>query len=245
MFAVDNSKLQPSAAILIIGDEILSGRTQDTNSNFLAKELTKVGINLSEVRVVPDLDTEIILAVNSLRFRYSYVFTSGGIGPTHDDITADAIARAFEVKISVNEDAKQILSTNYSDGEKSLNEARLRMARIPHGAELIENPISKAPGFFLTNVYVMAGVPAIFKAMVVSIIPTLVGSAPLLSISVKVFKSEGDIAKQLTNISVKFSDVAIGSYPFSEGGIYGTNVVARHSNKDILKNLKNDLEQLL
>ena len=245
MSEVDNPKLQPTAAILIIGDEILSGRTQDTNSNFLAKELTKVGINLSEVRVVPDVDTEIIFAVNTLRSKYAYIFTSGGIGPTHDDITADAIADAFEVKISVNEDAKRILSTNYSDGEKSLNEARLRMARIPHGAILIENPISKAPGFFLKNVYVMAGVPAIFEAMVNSIIPTLVGGSPLLSVSVKVFKSEGDIAKQLNNISVKFSDVAIGSYPFSEGGIYGTNVVARHSNKDILKILKNDLEKLL
>ena len=234
---------QPSAAIIIIGDEILSGRTQDTNSNFLAKKLTNAGINLSEVRIVPDLNEEIVFAVNKLRSKYTYVFTSGGIGPTHDDITADAISEAFGVEISVNEDAKRILSSNYRDGEKSLNEARLRMARIPKGASLIDNPISKAPGFFLDNVYVMAGVPSIFKVMVEAIIPTLLGGSPLLSISVKISKSEGDIAKQLENIATKFSDVSIGSYPFREGSIYGTNVVARHFNRDILKTIENELEE--
>jgi molybdenum cofactor synthesis domain-containing protein len=242
---LEDEIFQPSAAILIIGDEILSGRTQDTNSNFLAKKLTDVGINVCEVRVVPDLSGAIVFAVNHLRSKYTYVFTSGGIGPTHDDITADAIARAFGVEISVNEAAKAILSSNYRDGEKSLNEARLRMARIPNGASLIDNPISKAPGFFLDNVYVMAGVPSIFKAMIESIIPTLVGGTPLLSVSVKFLKSEGDIAKNLENIAAKFSDVTIGSYPFSEGGIYGTNVVVRHVNKDILKTVQNELEEFL
>jgi molybdenum cofactor synthesis domain-containing protein len=244
MSLVDYLQSQPNAAILIIGDEILSGRTQDTNSNFLAKKLTEVGINLSEVRVVPDSNEEIVFAVNNLRSKYTYVFTSGGIGPTHDDITADAIAQAFEVEISVNEDAKRILSSNYIDGEKSLNKARLRMARIPNGASLIDNPISKAPGFFLNNVYVMAGVPPIFKAMVESIIPTLVVGSPLLSISVKFFKSEGDIAKGLEDIATKFSDVSIGSYPFSEEGVYGTNVVARHFNKKILNIIENELKEL-
>jgi len=244
MSLVDTAISQPTAAILIIGDEILSGRTQDTNGNFLAKKLSELGVNLSEVRVVPDLAQEIVLAINDLRIKYTYVFTSGGIGPTHDDITADAVARAFNVRISINEDAKRILSSNYGDGEKSLNEARLRMARIPHGASLIENPISKAPGFVLNNVYVMAGVPSIFKAMVGSIIPTLVCGSPLLSISVKFFKSEGDIAKKLEEIATKFSDVSVGSYPFSEAGVYGTNVVARHINKDILKAIQNELEQL-
>lgn len=236
--------VQPSAAILIIGDEILSGRTQDTNSNFLAKQLTEVGINLSEVRVIPDLEEEIVFAINNLRFKYKYVFTSGGIGPTHDDITADAISKAFEVGISVNEDAKRMLISNYSDGEKSLNLARLKMARIPHGASLIHNPISKAPGFFLNNVYVMAGVPSIFKVMVESVIPTLTGGAPLFSVAVKFLKSEGYIAQDLENIASKYSDVSIGSYPFSENGIYGTNVVARHFDKNILETVKHELEQL-
>ena len=236
---------QPSAAIVIIGDEILSGRTQDTNSNFLAKKLTELGINLSEVRTVPDLTEEIVFAVNNLRSKYTYVFTSGGIGPTHDDITADAIALAFKVGISIDDDAKRILSSNYSDGEKSLNEARLRMARIPDGASLIDNPISKAPGFSIDNVYVLAGVPTIFKAMVDSIIPGLVGGSPLLSVSVKFFKSEGEIAKNLERIANKYSDVSIGSYPFSEKGIYGTNVVARHFNKDILQTVENELQDFL
>lgn len=241
---VNGMIVQPSAAILIIGDEILSGRTQDTNSNFLAKQLTEVGINLSEVRVIPDLEEEIVFAINNLRFKYKYVFTSGGIGPTHDDITADAISKAFEVGISVNEDAKRMLISNYSDGEKSLNLARLKMARIPHGASLIHNPISKAPGFFLNNVYVMAGVPSIFKVMVESVIPTLTGGAPLFSVAVKFLKSEGYIAQDLENIASKYSDVSIGSYPFSENGIYGTNVVARHFDKNILETVKHELEQL-
>jgi molybdenum cofactor synthesis domain-containing protein len=236
---------RPLAAILIIGDEILSGRTQDTNSNFLAKKLTEVGVKLAEVRVVPDINEEIILAINNLRNKYTYVFTSGGIGPTHDDITAEAISQAFKVKISVNEQAKKILSSHYSDGESSLNEARLKMARIPHGASLIENPISKAPGFLLSNVYVLAGVPSIFKGMVESIIPTLVGGLPLLSVSVKIFKPEGEIAQRLKEIAAKFSDVSIGSYPFSEKGIYGTNLVARHSDKNILRIIKTSLEQLV
>ena len=245
MYPVTDTIAQPSAAIIIIGDEILSGRTQDTNSNYLAKKLTELGINLLEVRVVSDLKKEIIFAVNSLRSKYTYVFTSGGIGPTHDDITADAIAQAFKVKISVNKEAKRILSSNYSDGEKALNPERLRMARIPNSASLIENPISKAPGFFLDNVYVMAGVPSIFKAMVESIVPKLIGGSPLLSVSVKFFKPEGDIAKELGDIAKKFSDVSIGSYPFSEKGIYGTNVIARHCNKNILKTVQSELEKYL
>ena len=236
--------LQPSAAILIIGDEILSGRTQDTNSNFLAKKLTEEGINLAEIRVVSDSNDSIISAVNNLRYKYTYVFTSGGIGPTHDDITADAIAKAFEVGIGVNEDAKKILSSHYIDGEKSLNEARLKMARIPDGASLIENPISKAPGFLLHNVYVLAGVPSIFRGMVESIIPMLTGGAPLMSVSVKLFKPEGDIAKKLEDIVTEFSNVSIGSYPFSEKGMYGTNVVGRSSDKNILKVIEKKLQQL-
>ena len=153
--------MNPTAAILLIGDEILSGRTKDTNGNYLAKRLTESGIDLVEMRVVSDDQDAIVSALNSLRATFNYVFTSGGIGPTHDDITADAVAATFGVSIDVREDARTILATNYKD-PSDLNEGRLRMARIPDGAGLIDNPISKAPGFFLDNVYTMAGVPAIF-----------------------------------------------------------------------------------
>ena len=235
---------QPTAAMLVIGDEILSGRTQDTNTQFIACELTAVGISLAEVRVVPDFHDEIVSAVNSLRFKYDYVFTSGGIGPTHDDITADAIADAFRVSINVREDARRILSSNYSDGDKALNDARLRMARIPEGAILIENPVSKAPGFSLDNVYVMAGVPEIFKVMVDSIIPLLTGGPPLLAISVKFFRPESEIAKPLEYIAANFSGGSIGSYPFNHEGVHGTNVVARHFDEESLKAIEGKLKEL-
>tara|TARA_Y200000002_G_scaffold272783_1_gene227216 strand:- start:809 stop:1546 length:738 start_codon:yes stop_codon:yes gene_type:complete len=235
---------QPTAAMLVIGDEILSGRTQDTNTQFIACKLTEAGIRLVEVRIVSDSHDEIVLAVNRLRSKYNYVFTSGGIGPTHDDITADAIADAFGVGINVREDAKRILSSNYSDGDKALNEARLRMARIPDEAILIENPVSKAPGFALDNVYVMAGVPEIFKVMVDSIIPLLTGGPPLLAISVKFFKPESEIAKRLEYIASNFSGGTIGSYPFSYQGVHGTNVVARHFDEESLKDIEAKLKEL-
>ena len=241
--AKTNTKL-PNAAMLVIGDEILSGRTQDCNTQVIASKLTEVGIHLAEVRVVSDSSSEIVSAVNTLRSIYTYLFTSGGIGPTHDDITADAIAQAFEVGISVREDAKLILGSNYKDGEKSLNEARLRMARIPDGAILIDNPISKAPGFSLQNVYVMAGVPSIFKAMVDSIIPTLVGGPPLLSISIKFLRPESEIAKDLGVIASCFSSASIGSYPFSMDGVHGTNVVVRHCDLKILRAIEKKLERI-
>jgi molybdenum cofactor synthesis domain-containing protein len=236
---------QPSAGILIIGDEILSGRTHDVNTHLLAKKLTDIGINLIEVRVVSDNQLAIVSAINALRDKYTYLFTSGGIGPTHDDITADSIAVAFEVGISIREDAKRILSTNYIDGEKALNDSRLRMARIPDGADLIDNPISKAPGFSLENVYVMAGVPLIFEAMVDSILPNLIGGPPLLSVTIKCPKSEGDIAMALGKVAERFPEVSIGSYPYSRDGIHGTNIVTRHFDKKILENVKKELTKIL
>ncbi len=238
------NKIQPTAAMLVIGDEILSGRTQDTNTQFIAKRLTEAGIHLSEVRVVLDVEKDIMLAINNLRLSYTYVFTSGGIGPTHDDITADAVAKAFKVGINVREDAKRILSTNYKDGEKSLNESRLRMARIPNGALLIDNPISKAPGFSLGNVYVMAGVPSIFKVMVESALQGLVGGPPLLSISVKVLRPESEIAKRLEDIAHNFSGGSIGSYPFNVDGVHGTNVVARHFDEKSLVEIEKKLKEI-
>ena len=199
----------PTAAMLVIGDEILSGRTRDANMYHLAGRLTAHGIDLAEVRVVGDDADTIVTALNALRARYDTVFTSGGIGPTHDDITADCVAQAFGVGIDIREDARQILASNYPEGAAALNPARLRMARIPDGAALIDNPVSKAPGFTIGNVHVMAGVPAVFKAMVESILPTLTGGAPLLSESVRIDKGEGDIAGPLGRIAADYPDVCL------------------------------------
>jgi molybdenum cofactor synthesis domain-containing protein len=217
----------PTAAMLTIGDEILSGRTRDSNMHHLARALAGKGIDLREARTVPDEAGEIATAINALRVRYTHVFTSGGIGPTHDDITADAIAAAFGVGIGVRDDARAILATNYVRPEVELNEARLRMARIPDGAELIENPVSKAPGFSLGNVHVMAGVPAIFEAMLAGLLPRLTGGRPLLSETVRVERPEGEVAGPLGRIAAAHPGVSIGSYPFNRDGRFGTNIVAR------------------
>ena len=187
----------PTAAILVIGDEILSGRTRDTNMHHLATALTEVGIDLKEARFVSDDDTAIVDAIRSLSKSYDHVFSSGGIGPTHDDITADAIATAFHKRIDVREDALKILQAHYDRQGVELNEARLRMARIPDGAELIDNPVSSAPGFRLSNVHVMAGVPSIFQAMVHSVVPTLTGGLPIQSETLRITQGEGDIAADL------------------------------------------------
>lgn len=217
----------PTAAMLVIGDEILSGRTRDSNMHHLAQELTKVGITLCEVRVVPDDRDCIIAAVNTLRGGHDSVFTSGGIGPTHDDITADCIAAAFGVHIGVRDDARALLAAHYDRQGMPFNEARQRMARIPDGASLIDNPVSIAPGFTLGNVHVMAGVPTVFQAMVASVLPTLTGGAPLLSQSLRIHRGEGDIAGPLGDLAADFPDLSIGSYPFQKDGVYGANVVIR------------------
>ncbi len=217
----------PTAAILVIGDEILSGRTRDANLHYLAGELTRVGIDLTEARVVPDRTGAIVAAVNALRAGHDHVFTSGGIGPTHDDITSDAIALAFGVPISVREDARAILQAHYDRSGIVLNEARLRMARVPDGARLIDNPVSAAPGFTLGNVHVMAGVPDIFRAMVASVLPTLTGGRPVLSQTLRVMKGEGTIAAPLAALAAEFDDLTFGSYPFVRDGAYGSNLVVR------------------
>ena len=217
----------PTAAMLVIGDEILSGRTRDSNLHYLAQELTQVGIDLKEARVVADDRAAIIAAVNDLRGRFTHVFTSGGIGPTHDDITADCIAAAFGVAIGVRDDARALLAAHYARMKVELNEARLRMARIPDGARLIDNPVSTAPGFTLGNVHVMAGVPAVFEAMVASVLPTLTGGTPLLSQSWRILKGEGEIAGPLAALAADYPDLAIGSYPFNLNGVYGANIVIR------------------
>jgi molybdenum cofactor synthesis domain-containing protein len=217
----------PTAAMLVIGDEILSGRTLDTNTQHLAARLTQMGIRLSEVRVVPDVQEVIVGAVNTLRAAYTHVFTSGGIGPTHDDITADCIAAAFGVKIGIRDDARAILQAHYDRSGLEFNAARQRMARIPDGATLIDNPISAAPGFTIGNVHVMAGVPDVFHAMVASVLPTLTGGAPLLSQTLRVMRGEGEVAAPLGAIAADFPNLSIGSYPFQHKGAYGTNIVVR------------------
>lgn len=217
----------PTAAMLVIGDEILSGRTRDANMNHLAKELTSHGIALTEVRVVSDDAEAITKAVQALSAAYDHVFTSGGIGPTHDDITAENVARAFDRPISVRDDARAALQSHYDRQGLELNEARLRMARIPDGATLIDNPISAAPGFLIENVYVMAGVPSIFNAMLAGVLPTLTGGAPVLSQSLQVFRGEGDIAGPLGDLAARYPDLSFGSYPFQRDGVFGAQIVVR------------------
>jgi molybdenum cofactor synthesis domain-containing protein len=232
----------PTAGLLLIGDEILSGRTKDRNLGYVADFLTALGIDLKEVRVVGDIEKDIIAAVNALRSRYTYVFTTGGIGPTHDDITADAIAKAFGVMIDHDPRAVAILEAHYQPG--MLNEARLRMARIPEGAELIDNPVSKAPGFKLGNVFVMAGVPKIMQAMLSSIAQRLKGGMPMISATVRAFIGEGDLAKPLKEIQERYVDVVIGSYPFEEQGKFGSELVLRSRDEVKLREAAREVEEM-
>lgn len=233
----------PTAAMLVIGDEILSGRTRDANMHHLAGQLTERGIDLKEVRVVSDDREAIVSAAQSLSAMYDNVFTSGGIGPTHDDITADCIAAAFDAQIDVRDDARQLLAEYYEANGKELNDARLRMARIPEGARLIENPVSVAPGFSLGNVHVMAGVPNIFQAMVQSLLPTLTGGSPLLTKSLRVERGEGDIAKPLAALAERHPEVSIGCYPYVQDGLYGANVVLRGTDDGVLSIAFEELKQ--
>ncbi len=217
----------PTAAMLAIGDEILSGRTRDANMHHLAGRLTNMGIDLKEARVVSDDAPAIVAAVRSLSQDFDHVFTSGGIGPTHDDITADCIAEAFGASIDVREDARAILQAHYDRQGLVMNDARLRMARIPEGAALIDNPVSAAPGFTIENVHVMAGVPSIFKAMLETVLQGLSGGAPLMSETVLVNRGEGDIAEPLAELVGAFPNLGFGSYPFQRNGRYGANIVIR------------------
>ncbi len=235
----------PTAAMLVIGDEILSGRTRDANMYHLAGCLTEHGIDLREVRVVADDSAAIVAAINALRADYDHLFTSGGIGPTHDDITADCVAQALGVGIDVREDAKALMVRNYPEGAAALTPARLRMARVPEGAALIENPVSGAPGFSLENVHVMAGVPAIFSAMVGSLLPGLTGGTPLMSESVRIDKGESSVAGALGKIAQAYPTVSIGSYPFQRDGHFGTNIVLRSVDRRALDSATNEVRALV
>jgi molybdenum cofactor synthesis domain-containing protein len=217
----------PTAAVLIIGNEILSGKTQDTNVAFLGRSLAALGIRLLEARVVRDEPPVIADVVNVLRASHTYVFTTGGIGPTHDDLTAESIARAFGVSLVLDDEAKRRIG----HGGRELNEARLKMAMIPEGASLIDNPISHAPGFRIDNVFVLAGIPSVAKAMFESIAHELGGGPPILSDSVDLFVRESDIAAPLDAIARANPEVEIGSYPFARDGRYGAAIVVRGTDR--------------
>ncbi len=217
-----------TAALLVIGDEILSGRTKDQNIGYIAEYLTGIGIDLKEVRIVPDEEVEIIAALNGLRTRYNYVFTTGGIGPTHDDITADCVAKAFGVPIDYDPRVVEIMTARVTQAGGVMNEARMRMTRVPAGAELVLNKISAAPGFWIDNVIVMAGVPHIMQAMLEYVMPKLKTGARMLSQSIRADCREGDIGTELGEIARQHPEVVIGSYPFMDERIGGnTHVVVR------------------
>jgi molybdenum cofactor synthesis domain-containing protein len=224
----ESSAPEVTAAVLVIGDEILSGRTKDKNIGYIAEFLTALGIDLMEVRIVGDEEAAIVAAVNALRARYGYVFTTGGIGPTHDDITAESIAKAFGVTIDYDPRAVKILQERLAQTGAELNEARLRMTRIPSGAELVLNTVSAAPGFWLDNVIVLAGVPSIMQAMLDGVAPKLKTGVRMLSETVRADAREGDIGSPLGEIAKAHPEVAIGSYPFfDEARGPNTNVVLR------------------
>ena len=234
----------PTAAVLLIGDEVLSGRTKDKNLGYIADYLTALGIDLMEARVVPDIEAEIVAAVNALRARYSYVFTTGGIGPTHDDITADSIAAAFGVGIDHDPRAVEILLTYFKEIGRDANEARMRMARLPKGAVLIENPVSKAPGFQMENVFVMAGVPKIMQAMLDEIAPRLAKGVPMSARTIEFRGGEGDIAKPLSQIQDRYASVVIGSYPFQAADGFATSLVLRSRDDAALAQALSDVQAL-
>jgi molybdenum cofactor synthesis domain-containing protein len=232
----------PTACMIVIGNEILSGRTQDKNLAWIAKELSTLGVPLKEARVIPDHPQTIIDAVNAARAAFTYVFTSGGIGPTHDDITTDCVAAAFGVAVERNKDAVAMLERHYGD---QLNEARLKMANIPASATLIENPVSAAPGYRIENVYVMAGVPSIFQAMFANIKHELKGGATILSRTIAAYITEGALAEKLAIIQAASPDVEIGSYPFMRNGRLGTSLVTRGTDPAMLDKVYSQIKTLL
>ena len=233
-----------TAAVLVIGDEILSGRTQDTNINYIARFLAVRGIDLKEARLVGDVAAEIVAALNALRGTYDFVFTTGGIGPTHDDITADAIAAAFGVGISYHPEAYAALEARYGAGE--FNEMRKRMARIPHGAALVQNSVSVAPGFHIGNVFVLAGVPAIARAMLDALAPLLPQGPVVHAVTIAADIGEGLVAEGLAAIQKAHPDVAIGSYPHFRGdGGFGVQLVARSRDVAAAESSASEIEALL
>ena len=230
-----------TASVLIIGNEILSGRTQDVNLNQIAKVLGEQGVRVREARVVPDVEDVIVAAVNDARARFDYVFTTGGIGPTHDDITADCIAKAFDVPLVVSEAIAERIRGRPAPAD--VMASRLRMARIPRGAELIDNPTGGPQGFRMANVFVMAGIPAVMQAMLSTV--EVQGGAVVRSRSVTAYLGESQVATGLTRIQARYPEVDLGSYPFTRDGRYGTTLVMRGTNPDDLAAMLDDVRQLI
>jgi molybdenum cofactor synthesis domain-containing protein len=237
------SKSTVTAALLVIGNEILSGQTRDANLAFLGEKLAALGIRLKEARVVADEESAIVAALNELRRRFDYVFTTGGIGPTHDDITSAAVAKAFGRPVTLHPGARRILEGYYKPGE--LNEARLRMAHTPEGAELVENPISGAPGFQVENVFVLAGIPAVMQAMFESLSHRLTGGQPLASHTIVAELPEGRMAEGLGAIQAAHPEVEIGSYPFHRDGRYGSRLVVRATDPARLALVRDEVAALV
>jgi molybdenum cofactor synthesis domain-containing protein len=241
---VDENRKIVTAGMLVIGDEILSGRTKDKNIGYVAEFLTNLGVDLKEVRVVSDDEAAIVEALNTLRERWDYVFTTGGIGPTHDDITADSVAKAFGVPIDFDPRAVALLQARFPG--QQLNEARMRMTRIPAGADLITNKVSAAPGFHIGNVFVMAGVPSIMQAMMDEIGPKLATGVKMLSESIRADAREGDVGTELGEIARAHPGVSIGSYPFfDEARGPNTSIVVRSRDPEKLAAAKRDVEEML
>ena len=234
-----------TAAVIVIGNEILSGRTEDANVTWLARRLTALGIVLAEVRMVRDEEEAIMAAVNALRAAHDYVFTTGGIGPTHDDITCAAVAKAFGRAYALNPEARRLLEAYYDGSGRALNEARMRMAYTPEGAELIDNPVSRAPGFRVENVYVLAGIPAVMQGMFAGLAPTLEGGARVASREVAVLLGEGDIAARLAALQARYPALEIGSYPFVRDGAFGTTLVLRGTDEGALARADAELRAAL
>ena len=232
-----NSKF--NAAILIIGNEILSGRTQDTNTSTLATWLNSLGVKVEEVRVIPDVEEIIVNSVNLLRKQYNYVFTSGGIGPTHDDITSESISKAFKLPYEKHEEGYKILEAYYKQGE--FNDGRQKMIWMPRGANLILNPTSGAPGFYVENVYVLPGVPSILKSMLGGIKNKIIGGNPIISHTISLRTFESHIADSLTAVQNKYNNVEIGSYPFFQAGKLGVSIVMRSDDQDLIDKCSYDV----
>jgi molybdenum cofactor synthesis domain-containing protein len=241
---MDSSRIW-TAALVVIGDEILSGRTEDKNIAQVARWLNRQGIRLLEVRVVPDQEQAIVGAVNALRPVHDYVITTGGIGPTHDDITVDSIAAAFAVPVVVHPEARRVLEDYYRDRPLGLTEARLRMARVPEGAELIPNPTSGAPGVKMANVYILAGVPNIAAAMLEALDGKLEGGRPMVSVTVRAHAAESDVAALLKQVQDEHPGVSIGSYPFYRQGNFGADFVVRSDDEGLAKGCAEELRRRL
>ena len=234
-----------TAAIIIIGNEILSGKTQDVNIQFIAKELSNLGIRLKEVRVVADVEEDIIEAVNGLRAKYSYIFTTGGIGPTHDDITAKTIAKAFEDEYILHPQAKEIIEKHVISANRDINEGHIRMAHMPKKSVPLLNRETGAPGFKLENVFVMAGVPYIMQAMFLEAKKYLKQAKPIISKSIDIYISESAIAIPFSNLQDKYPNIEMGSYPFKEGERWGTSLVLRGNDPELIDKVMNELLEIL